>query len=173
MDNQDYLNQPLEDEFLDLMKKPTNVARASIGKKIIEKVSTEKDVDERLNSTADKVIENALNDVEHEAQTDSIKVITAKETSYFEQHKRELRTGGIHEPTEMKRMERVVKTNKRWYNIYYILFLWWIIGINTFIDNAKPLQTTLKVIACIMSAIFLAAFVFGLVYAIKYIGMFF
>ena len=133
-----------------LAKQPENMVRIAVSDKISNKVQTDEATKERIEKTADKLVESGVTTIENEAEESKNKSEKGVLQSYFDKHKEELKTAGIDEPTYIEDMERAVKWHKRWSNFHWRLVGWWMCGIRTFIQKAKPFRATLNIIAMLL-----------------------
>lgn len=143
-------------------KKPENAVRFELTKTVSDKLQNDETVKERVNKTADKVVDTGLKTVESEVNASGYRAENDEIQAYFDQHKEELKTAGIDKPTYMEDMERGVKAHRKWSNIHWKLFGWWQTGIRTFFMKAKPFKLWLNVMAIILCT----ALTFGVVYGI-------
>lgn len=154
---------------VDLAKKPVDIVKASVSDKIANKVKTDDNTIKRIDDTADKLVDSGLETVENEAETAKNKSEKDKLTTYFEQHKEELKTAGIDDPTYLEDMERGVKWHRKWANVHWRLFGWWQTGIRTFIQKAKPFKIWLNIMATLVCLGVTGFSVWGIIKLIKVI----
>lgn len=154
--------------LVDLAKKPVEIVKAAVSNNIVQKLK-DPDVKERMDNSTDKLIDSGLETVENEADSAKNKSETEKLKTYFEQHKEELKTAGIDEPTYMEDMERGVKCHRKWSDVHWKLFGWWQTGIRTFIQKAKPFKIWLNSMAIILCLAVTGASIWGIIELIKLI----
>lgn len=155
--------------LVDLSKKPVDIVKASVSNKIANKVQTDENTIKRIDETADKLVDSGLETVENEADTAKNKSEKDKLTTYFEQHKAELKTAGIDAPTYIEDMERGVKWHRKWSNVHWKLFGWWQTGLRTMVQKAKPFKLALNLLAVVSSLLVLGAAGWGIIALIKLI----
>lgn len=154
---------------MNLATKPVDIVKASVSNQIAQKVATDDKTKERINNTADKLVDSGLETVENEAESAKNHSETEKLKTYFEQHKEELKTAGIDEPTYIEDMERGVKCHRKWSDVHWKLFGWWQTGIRTFIQKAKPFKIWLNSMAIILCLALTGGAIWGIIELIKLI----
>lgn len=163
----------VDEKAVALMADPEKVVQAEISKRVTQKLKNGT-IDEKFDQKADEVIDRTFNSIEKKGNVGANKDDKEEAETFFELHKNELATGGITKVVDIKKMKRVVRTSKFWYNVWYVLVIWWIIGINTFYEHVKPLKTSMRVVSIIASIIIsLAIFTaigFGLYYGISFLS---
>lgn len=143
--------------------KPTNIVRTAVSNEIAHKVQTDEVVQKRIDESADKLIDSGLETIENEADAAKNESNKDKLTTYFEEHKSELKTAGIEAPTYMEDMERGVKWHKKWSNVHWFLFGWWQTGLRTMVQKAKPFKLALNIIAIIGSLLLIGGSIVGII----------
>lgn len=120
----------------------------SLGQAIVHKVTTDDKVQERLLSTADKVIDNAMNEAESEAET-------ADKKAYFYNKKGACECWGYDEDTTDKRFVKLM-------SIIHSIFttVWIAIGAFTF----APIVFVAKKISVIVKKTWIAVVIAILIY---------
>lgn len=166
--------QKIEEEakakaVVELAKKPVDIVKASVSNKIANKVQTDENTIKRIDDTADKLVDSGLETVENEAEVAKGESNTAKLNTFFKEHKEELHTAGIDEPTYMEDMKRGVECHRKWANVHWKLFGWWQTGIRTFIQKAKPFKLWLNSMAIILCTAITGGAIWGIVELIKLI----
>ena len=152
-----------------LATQPENMVRIAVSEKISNKVQNDDITKDRIDKTADKLVESGVTTIENEAEESKNKSEQGVLQSYFDKHKEELKTAGIDKPTYIEDMERAVKWHKRWSNFHWRLVGWWMCGIRTFIQKAKPFKAALNIIAVILFLGTTVLGVWGIVELIKWI----
>lgn len=148
---------------------PTNIVRTAVSNEVAKKVQNDDNVKERIEGSADKIVDAGLETIENEADASKNKSSQDKLTAYFNEHKEELKTAGIEAPTYIEDMERGVKCHKMWSNIHWKLFGWWQTGLRTIVQKAKPFKTMLNILAIVASLIVSGGAVLGIIALIKLI----
>lgn len=133
--------------LVDLAKKPVDVVKASVSNNLVHKLQNDENAKQRVDSATDKLLDSGLEVVENEVESAKNTSETEKLKTYFNQHKEELKTAGIDEPTYMEDMERGVKCHRKWADVHWKVFGWWQTGIRTFIQKAKPFKLWLNAMA--------------------------
>lgn len=157
------------EDIKNLMDNPHTLVGAMIGTNIQELANTP-EKQEEIKKTAEQILNSSIKTKSLKAQSDKNTVVKNENETYFELHKAELKTGGIDKATKKGRMKMVVATNTIWYVILFVTFLWWVIGINTFYDNIKPLGTAMKVVSIVISVIMLALVITGVYFGVSWIN---
>ena len=152
-----------------LMDNPHTLVGAMIGTNIQELAKTP-EKQEEIKKTAEQILNSSIKTKSLKAQSQENEVVKDENDTYFELHKAELKTGGIDKATKKGRMKMVVATNTIWYVILFVTFLWWVIGINTFYDNIKPLGTTMKIVSIVISVVMLALVITGVYFGVSWIN---
>lgn len=129
----------------DIVQDPKKALGTKLGMSIAEKVNSG-DGKERLEKTADKLIDSGLKTYETQAETEEHKAIKDADTAYFDMYKQELLNAGINKQTYRSRMTQVVTTDHIWWNVWYSIFLWWVIGINELSVATKEVNSFFKFI---------------------------
>ena len=93
-------------------KNPQNAVRFEVSNKVAEKLRDDKEVSNKVNTTANKVVIASLNAVENEADKAISDSEIGKLQAYFKEHEEELKTAGIERYTYKSDMERAVKWHK-------------------------------------------------------------
>lgn len=133
--------------LVDLAKQPVNVVKASVSNNLVHKLQNDENAKQRVDNATDKLLDSGLEVVENEVESAKNTSETEKLKTYFNQHKEELKTAGIDEPTYMEDMERGVKCHRKWADVHWKVFGWWQTGIRTFIQKAKPFKLWLNAMA--------------------------
>ena len=136
--------------IVNLAKEPENMVAVAVSNKVANKIENDEVIKGRIENTADTIVDSATETIENKAEANKTKSEQEKNLAYFNAHKEELKTAGIDEPTYMEDMERAVKWHKRWSNFHWRLVGWWMCGIRTFIQKAKPFRATLNIIATLL-----------------------
>lgn len=155
--------------ILDLAKQPENMVRFAVSDKISNKIKTDEKTTERIEKAADKLVESGVQIIENEAQAGENKSEKNKLDTYFEKHKEELKTAGIESATYQEDMERGVKWHRKWSNVHWILFGWWMTGIRTMFMKAKPFKLWLNIVGLIICIAITVGISFGIAYLIRLI----
>lgn len=155
--------------IFELAKTPVDLVKASVSNKIAEKVQKDERTIKRIDESADKLVDSGLKTVENEAKSAENKSEQDELESYFEQHKEELKTAGIDEPTYMEDMERGVKCHRKWSDIHWKLFGWWMTGVRTIFMKAKPFKVWLNIMAILGCGVLTGGAIWGIVALIKLI----
>lgn len=156
--------------LMDLAKKPVDIVKASVSNKIANKVQTDENTIKRIDETADKLVDSGLETVKNEADAAKNQSEKDKLDTYFQQHKEELKTAGIDEPTYMEDMERGVKCHRKWSDVHWRMFGWWQTGVRTFIQKAKPFKVWLNIMATILCLTITGGAIWGIIELIKLIA---
>lgn len=156
--------------LVDLAKEPEKMVRVAVSDRIANKVRSDEATKERIDKSADKLVNSGVATIENEAEASENNSERAKLQSYFDKHKDELKTAGIDNVTYMEDMQRGVKWHKRWSNFHWFLFGWWMTGVRTFIMRAKPFRIVLNVIAIVLSLGVLIGSIWGISYLIRLIA---
>lgn len=156
--------------IVDLAKKPVDMVKAAVSNQIANKVTNDDETKERINETADKLVESGLETVENEADIAKSQSNTDKLQSYFNEHKIELKTAGIDSPTYIEDMERAVKCHRKWCNVHWILLGWWMTGIRTMFLKAKPFKLWLNIMAIMICLVISGLSIWGIIELIKLIA---
>ena len=133
--------------LIDLAKKPVDVVKASVSNNLVQKLQNDENAKQRVDVATDKLLDSGLEVVENEVESAKNDSETEKLKTYFKQHKEELKTAGIDEPTYMEDMVRGVECHRKWSNVHWKVFGWWQTGIRTFIQKAKPFKLWLNAMA--------------------------
>lgn len=158
---QEITGQERANAIVNLAKQPENMVRLAVSDKITQKVNEDKNTIARIDKTADKLVESGVTVIENEAESSENESETGKLETYFKQHKEELKTAGIDKYTYKEDMERGVKWHRRWSDVHWILFGWWLTGIRTFCMKAKPFKIILNIIALLGLTVFLGGVIWG------------
>ncbi|MGN0960770.1 MAG: hypothetical protein ACI4PF_01060 [Christensenellales bacterium] len=167
------MTQEQANAIVEAVSNPEKSLGLVVGNQIVQKSQTE-EVKKRIDQTADKVIDAGLTSIETNAETNLNKSQVQANKSYFDTHKNQLKRGGVKNETSRKQMERIVATSSLWEDIFYYMFSWWVIGINTMKDNINELPLFFKIILwfCVgtLSAIFIPiALAVGILMTICYL----
>lgn len=135
--------------LLDTIKNPQDALGLQVAKEITNKVQYGAGK-ERLENTADKIIESGLTTLETDADNQMNKAQKTAEEVYYESKKVQLNRGGIKQQTSQKIMTRVVKTDDIWSDINFYLFTWWVIGINNYFSNMREFHWFFKAVINIL-----------------------
>jgi len=149
--NEQFTQQEKANAIVNIAKKPENMVRLAVSDKISNKILTDDTTKERIEKTADKIVDSSVMIIENEAQANGHKSEKEVIDTYFNQHKEELKTAGIDKPTYIEDMEKGVQCYRKWSNLHWKLFGWWQTGINTLITKARPFQLTLNILAVVIS----------------------
>ena len=155
--------------LIDLAKQPVNVVKASVSNNLVHKLQNDENAKQRVDEATDKLLDSGLEVVENEVESAKNTSETEKLKTYFNQHKEELKTAGIDEPTYMEDMERGVKCHRKWADVHWKVFGWWQTGIRTFIQKAKPFKLWLNGMAITLCVGLTALTVWGVVALIRLI----
>lgn len=136
--------------LLKTIKNPENALGLHLAQSITNKVKDGAGK-ERLDKTAEKVIESGLTTFETDADNKMNKSQKSAEQVYYESKSVQLNRGGIKKQTTQRIMSRVVKTDDIWSDINFFLFTWWVIGINNYFSNMKEFHWFFK---CIINLLF-------------------
>lgn len=136
--------------LVDAAKQPENMVRLAVSNKVSNKIATDEDTKQRISDTADKLVNSSVTTIENEADAHQNKSEADKLKTYFEAHKEELKTAGIDAYTYIEDMERAVKCHRKWCNVHWYMFGWWMTGIRTIIMKAKPFKTILNILAIML-----------------------
>lgn len=169
-DNNQITGEDKAKALLSMAKEPVDMVRLAVSDKIANKVKTDQETISRIDRSADKLVDSGVTTIENEAEASQNKSEKDKLDTYFEKHKEELRTAGIDKVTYLEDMERGVKWHKRWSNVHWFLFGWWLTGIRTFIMRAKPFKIVLNILAIMISCAVLVAAGFGVAALIRLIA---
>ena len=157
------LTEEQKTKVVQIALKPTNIVRTAVSNEIAHKVKSDEVVQKRINESADKLIDSGLETIENEADASKNESNKDKLTTYFEEHKAELKTAGIEEPTYMEDMERVVKWHKKWSKVHWALFGWWQTGLRTMVEKAKPFKLALNILAILGSLLLIGGSIVGII----------
>ena len=164
-------NAFLEKEKINAMvesaKHPENAVRFELTNKVSDKLKNDQQVGERLEKSADKVVEAGLTTVENEVDSNVIKSEKDKLQAYFEQHKEELKTAGIEEQTYKEDMERAVKWHRKCAKFHWFVCGWWMTLVRTFFMKAKPFKWLLNTLGMLLNIALLGGAVFGIIKLIE------
>lgn len=131
--------------LLNVVKNPKDALGLKLGESIGTKVSSGVGK-ERLDKTADKIIDSGLTSFETQAETEKNKAQKSADDVYFDSHKTELKRGGIGSRTYREKMEKVVDTDKVWSDINFFLFTWWVVGINNFFSTLSSFNWFFRIL---------------------------
>lgn len=131
--------------LLGVIKNPEDALRLKVSQNVVSKVESGAGK-ERLDKTAEKLVESGLATIETEADNKLSKAEKTAEEVFFDRKKVQLNRGGIQKQTTQRIMDRVVKTDDIWTDIHYYLFTWWVIGINNYFANMRNFHWFFKVI---------------------------
>lgn len=164
-------NAFLEKEKINAMvesaKHPENAVRFELTNKVSDKLKNDQQVGERLEKSADKVVEAGLTTVENEVDSNVIKSEKDKLQAYFEQHKEELKTAGIEEQTYMEDMVRAVNWHRKCAKFHWRIWGWWMTLIRTFFMKAKPFKLLLNTFGMLLNIALLGGVAFGIIKLIE------
>ena len=160
--------------LLDTLKNPKEALGVKLGQEVAKQVSSGVGK-ERLEKTANTVIDSGLTAFETDAETQKNKATKNADEVYFDTHKAELNRGGISKRTYREKMVQVVATDKVWSDINFYLFTWWVVGINNFFSTISSFNWFFKIlIGTIFTLPYLAfipiAFSIGVVRCLIYFG---
>ena len=164
------IKQEMANAIMNVAKEPEKMVRVAVSNKIASKVQTDQTTIERIDKSADKLVNSGVTTIENEAEASENKSEKERLQSYFDKHIEELKTAGIEKPTYLEDMERGVKWHKRWSNFHWVLFGWWLTGVRTFIMRAKPFKIVLNILAIVLSVLVLVGVGFGITFLIKLIN---
>lgn len=158
--------------LLNVVKNPKDALGLKLGESIGNKVSSGVGK-ERLDKTAEKIIDSGLTSFETQAETEKNKAQKSADDVYFDSHKAELKRGGIGNRTYREKMEKVVNTDKVWSDINFFLFTWWVVGINNFFSTLSSFNWFFRIlIGTIFTIPYLAfipiAFCIGIIRCVIY-----
>ena len=164
------LTEEQKEKVMNVALKPTNIVRHAVSNEIAKKVQTDENVKKRIDDSADKLIGSGLQTVENEAEAAENRSNQDKLTTYFEEHKEELKTAGIDEPTYMEDMERGVKCHRMWSNVHWKLFGWWMTGLRTIFMKAKPFKLWLNIMAILGCSVLTGGAIWGIIALINLVA---
>ena len=153
--------------MVEAAKNPQNAVRLELSNRVSDKLRNDKNVSERVDKSADKVVDAGLTAVENEADKSVMDSSAQRLEAYFNEHKEELKTAGIENPTYMEDMETAVKWHKKCAKLHWRLFGWWMTLIRTFILKAKPFRVLLNLIGILLNLGLLTGLGFGIAWLIK------
>lgn len=158
-----------QNAIAEVAKNPENAVRYEVTNRVSDRLKNDNEVKERVDKTADKVVDTGLKTVESEVNASSYKAEANELQAYFTQHEEELKTAGIDKPTYMEDMKRGVEAHRKWSNVHWKLFGWWMTGIRTFILKAKPFKVWLNTMAILLCVALTVGAIIGIVELIKII----
>jgi hypothetical protein len=161
------LHQEQVNALVDSAKHPENAVRFELTNKVSDKLKNDENVGQRLDKSADRVVDAGLTTVENEVESSVIKSEKDKLQAYFEQHKEELKTAGIEEQTYLEDMERAVKWHRKCARFHWFVCGWWMTLIRTFNLKAKPFKWLLNTLGTLLNIALLGGIVFGIIKLIE------
>ena len=129
-----------------LMQNPNAVAKARVGQKLGQSIGDKLDTDEvqsRVDETAERVISNELNAVEHAAQTDSTVSMDASEKADFERNKHIYLYFGFDKQVSKKKADRMMRIKDFWDNLQITIAAFTTVPVAMWLDKTKQLNRKL------------------------------
>lgn len=163
-------NQEKANAIVELSKQPINIVKSAVSNNIAKKVNSDESVQKRIDESTNKLIDSGLKTVENEADKAESDSNQGKLQSYFNEHKEELKTAGIDEPTYLEDMKRGVACHRKWSNIHWALFGWWMTGIRTMFMKAKPFKIWLNIMAILGCLVITGGAIWGIIALINLIA---
>lgn len=152
---------------------PTKSLQTKLNLKVAEHIDTSKAVAERIEQTADKLVEKGLRTQENKADAGIILSEDEKIEADYKQHSAEYLYHGInHKVDKPWKRTMMFIINDIWFVIFAIISFFSIVPVSMFLSRIKALSGFVKWLAVAVGVLLLLVCLFGLTYGcLNWVGV--
>ena len=152
---------------------PTKSLQTKLNLKVAEHIDNSKAVAEKIEQTADKLVEKGLRTQENKADAGVILSEDEKIEADYKQHSAEYLYHGIDHKVDRPWKRKVMLIiNDIWFVIFAIISFFSIVPVSMFLSRIKALSGFVRWLAIVVGVVLLLACLFGLTYGcLRWVGV--
>lgn len=155
-----------------IIQDPTKALQTKLNLKVAEHIDTSQEVAQRIEKTADKLVDTGLKTQENKVEADKISSEDEILEADYTKNKDEYLYHGInHKIDKVWKRKLILAINNIWFVIWAIVSCFTIVPISTFLSRIAALKGFMKGVAMVLGILLLLACLGGLTYAcLKWAG---
>ncbi len=151
----------------EILVSPATAIKVKISEKFAEHIDNSKAVANKIDETANRIVEKGLQAEENNADAEITKSEDAKVEADFDKNKNEYLYHGIDHKIDKKwKRNLLLGINNFWFVVFAIASFFTVVPISTFITRIKALKGIVKGFAITIGILFMIAIIVAITYAI-------